>query len=159
MKSPKPFFYIGSWLLLLTGVGDLLATDFLRTVFLEIEDKDRVFGLMADSDVSFLGLHTSLMGIYNGFSLAGGFLLFAFGLMNLLIARACPDILFKSRSILGLDVLVSLCLLVISVNRFPIHGSIIFALVLLAFLVAFVFQELIRRSASKATVLAGPARE
>ena len=75
-------------------------------------------------------------------------MLFIFGVMNLLIARSSPDTLFSSRSILGLDVLVSVGLLVISVNRFPIHGTVIFALALFAFVVAFLFQESTRSSAN-----------
>ena len=64
-----------------------------------------------------------------------------------MVARACPDILFRSRSFLGLDIVVSATLLVISVNRFPAHGIVIFALVLLAFSAAFILQELAGRSA------------
>jgi hypothetical protein len=130
------FYKIGSWLLCLTGIGDIICTDLFRKVFLKIENQAVLFNTMENTDVNFLGLHRNMLSFFNGFSLSTGVLLTFVGVFNLLIIRSNMEM--KSLRVILITNFILLVYFIFVCSVFlPVHGVVIASIVLLLFIVSF----------------------
>ena len=130
------YYKIASWILLITGIGDVICTDLFRNIFLKIENQTNLYISMVNTDVSFLGLHRNMLSIYNGFSLSAGILLIFVGALNLLFINS--DTNFKSiRNIIITNIVLCIFFIFICCIFLPVHGVFIASIVLVFFIIAY----------------------
>lgn len=131
MKITLISYKIASWALILVGIGHTI-TDLTTPKTLEQND----FILkMKEFTIQILGAETDIFSFHQGFSLMMGLLLFAYGLLNLLILKNNKSANLAS-NILILNIIVSLISVILSLKYFFIVPVVFTSIAFLGFLIS-----------------------
>lgn len=129
MKCLLIVFKVGSWSYILVGLGHLVTSMSVPVTAERVE----IIQAMKDFPIVMLGTESNLYLFHEGFSLMMGFLLFAYGLLNLLVVRKNK---IPSKDIIAVNIVVSLVALALSIRYFFIVPIFFLGTALLCFAIA-----------------------
>lgn len=132
MKIKKNSYRIASWSFMLVGIGHTI-TDLTSPKTLT--QKEFIL-TMKSFAISILGTETSVFSFHQGYSLMMGLLLFGYGLLNLLVIN--NNAIYISRSILSLNITVSLIAVILSLKYFFIVPVVFTSVALFGFTISFI---------------------
>jgi len=134
VKSRLIIYKIGCWSYILVGLGHL-ATSLTTPV---TPERAKIIQEMQNFSISMAGTESNLYLFHEGFSLMMGFLLMGYGLMNLSFIKVIKT---PPKSLIFINLVMSLIALAISINYFFIVPVVFLGIASFSFLMALILSN------------------
>jgi hypothetical protein len=137
MQNSKLYYKIGAWSFVLLGIIHLLA----HISMPKTAEQTVLSQSMEQFKINLFGSGTNVLDFYDGFSIIMGFILFSYGLLNLVLIKYNYSSASNFRPILLLNSLVSIITCALSIQFFFIIPPIALTTIAsLAFVLAYIMS-------------------